>query len=235
MDWSFYCEENISREKLQEIETEIKKYTGNDPDYIRFRNMTPEKWDDLEELFERRRWILNGLFKFTPVNIERIKKIDNRLRILTLKMYERVKAMEAKSSIILDDPDFDDDYEIEGSISFSWNDENSVLRLDDDENYGSDFNSMIHIIDSFYYAQGRFSHNILDVHKKNKNMDDNINWNEVPLRHRELNICYATHVICCHKLYSIPDLLRLNDFWAEVKFIEQNIRDAEGKKFEYKD
>ena len=232
MDLSFYTEDNISKEKLREIETEITELINYDPDYILLRKMEEKKWEQMEELLNKRRWILNQMFEFTPQNIERIKKIDTRLRNLSVKIHERVKVMESKAQIILDDPDFDDDYEIEGSLAFSWNDENSVLRLDD-ENYGSDFNSMIHITDSFYYAQGRFSHNIIDVHKKSKNMDEDIDWNEAPLQHPKLNICYATHCICCHKLYSIPDLLRLNDFWCEVKFIEQNIRDAEGKKHEY--
>lgn len=235
MDLNFYTEENISKEKLIEVENEIRELTSYDPDCILLRRMDKKKWDQLEELLNKRRWILNQLFEYTPDNIERIKKIDHRLRNLSLKLHERVQAMDSKSTLILDDPDFDDDYEIEGTLQFSWNDENSILKLDDDKFYGSDFNSMIHIIDSFYYAQGRFANHILDINKRSTNMDEKIDWNESPLRHAELNICYATHVICCHKVYSIPDLLRLNDFWTEVKFIEQNIRDAEGNKPENKE
>lgn len=236
MDLSFYCDENISREKLKEIESEIIKYTGNDPDYIRFRNMTPEKWEEVEELFERRRWILNRMFEFTPQNVEKIRRIDERLHSLSVKLFERVNAMEAKASIIMDDPEFDDDYEIEGTLAFSFNDENSVLKLNDDTFYGSNFTLMISAIDRYYYEKGNFYEYILEIKPGTTTMDDDLDdWSESPLTHPELKICYATHIICCHKLYSIPDLLRMNDFWAEVKFTEQNIRNAEGKKFEYND
>ena len=235
MDLSFFYEENITKKKLITIEEKIKKIVGDDPDKLSFRKTIKEQLELLENLLQERKWILNQLFEYTPDNIERIKKIDHRLRNLSLKLHERVQAMDSKSTLILDDPDFDDDYEIEGTLQFSWDDENSVLGLDDDKFYGSDFNSMIHIIDRFYYAKGRFASDILSINRRSKNMDDEIDWNESPLLHPELNICFATYVICCHKVYSIPDLLRLNDFWAEVKFIEQNIRDAEGKKHEDKE
>ena len=51
--------------------------------------------------------------------------------------------------------------------------------------------------------------------------DDGISWNEGQLNRKELEHickCYATHVICVHNEYSLPDLLRLNDFWVEVQF-----------------
>ena len=236
MDLSFYCEENISKEKLKEIEAKIIKYTGADPDYIRYKNMTHDDWENLEELFQKRRWILNGIFDFNPENLEKIKHIDERLRSLSVKLLERVNAMEAKSSIILDDPEFDDDYEIEGTLAFSYNDEDSVLKLSDDTLYGSNFTLMISAIDQFYYEKGKFYEYILEIKPGLFNMDDELDdWSEGVIRSAGLKICYATHCICCHQLYSIPDLLRLNDFWTEIKFVEQSITDAEGNRFKEKD
>lgn len=46
--------------------------------------------------------------------------------------------------------------------------------------------------------------------------DDGVTWAEGHLRRAELEhivVCHAVHDICTHKPYSIPDLLRLNDFW----------------------
>ena len=232
MDLSFYCEENISQEKLKEIEAEIKKYTGERLGIIHYKDMTPEKWERLEDLFGKRCWILNQLFDFTPENIQKIKKIDDRLRSMTLKLHERVKALEKKATLIMDDHDFDDDYVIEGSIAFSWNDEESVLKLEDDEYYCSDFNLMINAIHDFYYEKGKYYTYILEITPNSNNMDDELNdWSEGALRSARLKICYATHCICSHQLYSIPDLLRLNDFWTEIKFIEQSITDAEGNRY----
>ena len=236
MDMSVYCEENISKEKLKEIEAEIKKYTGDRLGFIYFKDMTPEKWETFEELLRKRRWILNKLFDFTTENIEKIKKIDDRLRTLTLKLHERVKAMKKKATLIMDDPDFDDDFEIRGTLRFSWNDEDSVKKFDDDEYYGSDFNLMINAIHDFYYEQGKYYTYILDITPDSYNMDDELeDWSEGAFSHPELKICYACHCICSHQLYSISDLIRMNDFWTEIKFIEQSITDAEGNRFKEKD
>ena len=44
-------------------------------------------------------------------------------------------------------------------------------------------------------------------------------------------VCHAVHDICTHKPYSIPDLLRLNDFWVEAHLVCQHIIDQNGKRY----
>lgn len=46
----------------------------------------------------------------------------------------------------MDYPEFDDAYEIEGSLRFSLKGEESVLKLDYDSYYGSDFTRMMELI-----------------------------------------------------------------------------------------
>ena len=51
-------------------------------------------------------------------------------------------------------------------------------------------------------------------------LDDETSWAEGCLSRSELEdicICHAVHDICTHKPYSIPDLLRMNDFWVEAE------------------
>lgn len=38
----------------------------------------------------------------------------------------------------------------------------------------------------------------------------------------DICICHAVHDICTHKPYSIPDLLRMNDFWVEAEVTFQH-------------
>ena len=47
----------------------------------------------------------------------------------------------------------------------------------------------------------------------------------------DIVICHAVHQLTDHQLYSIPDLLRLNDFWAEVNLTIQSITDQKGNRW----
>lgn len=61
-------------------------------------------------------------------------------------------------------------------------------------------------------------------------MDDGDFWAEGPLRHPKLahiKICYALHALCTHMNWSIPDVLRINDFSIEVKLTVQQFSDQE--------
>lgn len=65
--------------------------------------------------------------------------------------------------------------------------------------------------------------------------DDGVSWNEPPFYgHPEFDdiiICHAMHNLSGHMLYSIPDILRLNDFWAEVHLTFQSITTQDGTRY----
>ena len=225
----FYIDENICKEKLIEIERKIKDIIGLDPENV--RKLNEKEKDELKDLLGKRMWILNNMFEYTPVNLERVKKVNDYLKNLSAKLYDRVNAMALKAMIICYDPTFDDDFEIKGCLMYSYNDKTSVLTLDDDEYYGSDFNFMINAIDSIYFKWDDRYYEILTVYPNGTNLDNEYRWNEPPLSNPEIEICYAVHEIVCHRFFSIPDLVRLNDFWAEVKFVEQSITNQDGKRW----
>lgn len=229
--YDFCNSETASREKVIEIEREIRRYFKvYDEDIVNFKPITEESKRQLATLFYQRQWVLDFLFEVTPENLERVQKVSDHLKFLSAKMFERVKAMKEKISLICDDPDFDDDYEIEGTLSFNYNGEESVLKLPDDDHYGSDFRLMIIALTEFYH-QTCYSDCIIDIGPGCENLDEKLNWNIAPLNFPELDICYVAHCICDHYDYSIPDLIRMNDFWTEIKFIEQSITDQKGKRF----
>ena len=67
-------------------------------------------------------------------------------------------------------------------------------------------------------------------------LDDGQSWAEgvfVREEFKDICICHAVHELCQHKMYSIPDLLRMNDFWCEVKVTHQLLSDRDGKRFSY--
>lgn len=226
---AFCIPENLMKEKVIEVETEIKSFFKGSGDFIDIKPLSDKDKGTLATLFFKRQYILNRLFKETPENIERLQKVSDHLKFLSAKMFERVKVMKEKVSLICDDADFDDDYEIKATLSFSYNGEESVLKLPDDDHYGSDFRLMINALTE-YYHETCYSDCILDIGSGCENLDEKLNWNIAPLNFPELDICYAAHCICDHHDYSIPDLIRMNDFWTEIKFVEQSITDQTGNR-----
>ena len=206
---------------------------------------------------ERRRNLLNEMFLCTAEEVEDFKKTNDRLYTLTWKMHE--KALNLYRAILQTgyDPEFDDDIMVEGTLRYVFNDVWSSVILTEEERrnmygkplnpYGSDFPTMLEIL-SAYYESGAspecaFCHTSYDLgHKPEMDakefglenfLDDGESWAEGPLRRKEFEdicICHAVHDLCDHKMYAIPDLLRMNDFWCEVKITHQLLSDRDGNR-----
>lgn len=224
---------DIKKLKIAELEAEIKAIAGDDLDNSDRWTSCPEKREKVRSLLESRRNIMNDMFRPSEENMLRFKAVNERLFTLTCKLHDRVKAMEAKLSLIMDCPDFDDDHELEGTLRYCFNSEDSVLKLKDDYEYVSDFTLMIKLITDSGY--GTVKENIECIHCSSTPLDDGLSWNEYPFSGRrefdDIIICHAVHQLTGHQLYSIPDLIRLNDFWAETKLTLQSITEQDGTRF----
>ena len=149
------------RDELIDVERQIKGIAGNlSDDNDKWRN-NQTKFDEVRKLLTRRWNLLNLMFMPSVVNMNRFKEINSRLESLCSQLRERVLKL-TKSLPLVQDSDFDDDYELEGELRFCYDDENSVLKLDDDH-YCSDFCRMIDIIHTCNYGTyweciGRISH-----------------------------------------------------------------------------
>lgn len=96
--------------------------------------------------------------------------------------------------------------------SISWNDEDSVLKMDNDDYYGSDFEYMLHFHCNFRDS-GRYSYGEPLV------ADDGTNWNLDYLDNQAFDkfcICHLLHSLHSHEHYSLPDILRMDDFGTDV-------------------
>ena len=216
-----------NRENIIEIENKIKQIVGDDPDGLKLK-IPKEVKEQLESLLYDRQCILNEMFEWTQPNIQAIQKVNDHLKFLSDSLLERYKSIEKKVPFICDNPDFDYDYEIDGSLRFSYNDDRSVLQLDDDTFYGSDFKLMCAVINWYFDQNTWTSPNSVNLDKLNWNIGC-FHWNP------ELKLCHATYCFCHHGLYSIPDFIRLNDFWAEIIFTEQSITQQDGSRFKKED
>ena len=216
--------------ELYEIEDKIKSITGADIESREKWLDDPLKKEEVRELLRERQHLLNDMFVADETAMLRFREINERLFTLTHQLFERVNKLHDDLSSIMTQKDFDDDYNLEGTLRFCFNDEESVLKLEDDERYGSDFMLMIKLISDV--THGGYEENIEDIHYGFHPLDDGQRWNEYPFRGRkefeDIIICHAVHQLTDHQLYSIPDLIRLNDFWAEVNLTLQSITDQKG-------
>ena len=231
---------------IKDIEKDILDISGDVLDLSNRRhNITPSEYDLLETLLSSRFWALNKLFEnhCTDEEVRRFTAINNQLYDMTQRMYERTRML---NDLIKAMPlhEKDDDVMIEANLKFWEDGAISVLELEDDGFYGSDFARMIEIlamVDSDHIHLSNIEHltastsiemGELKVDNDITNaLDDGTTWAEAWLRHPKLDhlvICHAVHDICTHKNYSIPDLLRMNTFEVSVDMKIQQIEDQDG-------
>ena len=235
---------------VKDIEKDILEIAGDVLDYtlIVRKRLTPFQFELLDALLDLRGLALNSLFEVhcSDEEVRRFTAINDKLYTMTESMYERARMV---NDLIKTMPlhEKDDDVEVEAKLKFWEDGAPSVLEIEDDDFYGSDFTRMIvlrSIIDSDYRSYDEIERvaiypNLVngklipDDTEINNRMDDGTTWAEAWLRHRKLDhliVCHAVHDICTHKNYSIPDLLRMNTFEVSVDIKIQQIEDQDGSR-----
>ena len=233
---------------VKDIEKDILEIAGDVLDYslIIRKRLTPGQFELLDAFLDLRCWALNSLFEAhcSDEEVRRFTAINDKLYTMTESMYERARMV---NELIKTMPlhEKDDEVEVEAKLKFWEDGAPSVLEIEDDEFYGSDFTRMIvlrSIIDSDYKSYDKIERVAIypklvdgklipdDTEIKN-DMDDGTTWAEAWLRHPKLDhliVCHAVHDICTHKNYSIPDLLRMNTFEVSIDIKIQQIEDQDG-------
>lgn len=245
------------KQELARIEKQIIKvahYIGGHGMIRPLNDWDEEKKNQLKDLLHNRRELLNKMFECSAEEVEAFKIVNDRLNDLTKKMY--AKSLSIYKAILQEgyDPEFDDDLIVDGSLRYVFHDEwGSVIWSEEERRngyevineYGSNFAAMLDILYDLYEEgcepECSYCHVSYSLSHKPEMpasefglddfLDDGDSWNESPLDRPEFNdicICHAVHDLCCHKDYSIPDLLRMNDFWVEVKITHQHIVNRDG-------
>ena len=234
------------RKELQSIEADIKAVVGLRRIGTGWTEVAADiDYEKLENLLHSRRNCLNRLFRKDPKGLESFRKVNDALRGLTDKMYKKAARIYRQYLISGVDEEFDDDFMINADLRFLYNSEESIAKLDDEEYYGSDFCYMMELISDLRYdaplvgasfSKGFRREDKPEMSDKELELDNEMDrfcWGELRLSIPEvegIKICHAVNEICVYDNgYSVPDLLRMNDFWCEVKAIYQHVRDQNGK------
>lgn len=238
--------------ELKKLEKRILRITG-DPlatgskGYHKFFRWAGNKnsVDCVREMMSDRSFILHLLFEkhCTPAEVARLEKVNALLLDLTNRTYKRTASL-ARKVLSIPREELDDDLTVEGKLIPEFDLPYSVLRLEDDNYYGSDFVRMAAILqETEEYQPGmadvrcyldqieNFTPAITDEELGCANtMDDGTSWGEAWLRIPPLEhiiICYALHALVTHMNWSIPDVLRINDYKIEVTLTVQQFSDQE--------
>lgn len=190
------------------------------------------KKEEIENLLRSRCVLLNRMWNPTREAMAHFRRVNDHLYNLKKRLDNRYRVlMTAKET--LRDNDFDDDINIEGRMKFCYNDVDSILRLSDDDYYGSHFNAMAQVLD-YLYDSG-YGWEIVSADCGPDILDDGLSWDEPPFWGRpefsDIVIQFPVHDLCNHRNFSIPDLVRLNDFICEVELKYQSITDQLGKRW----
>lgn len=233
------------REMLQNVEQRVKRIVNCDLDYSPFlRYLSENEHDVIDLLMGIRYVVLNEMMLHpTPAEVERFRYQNDKLFKLTQEYYAQCRNM---WRTLFHTPYKVDDrycYEVEGVLRFEYGDDDAVVKLENDDYYGSDFQYMIHLQDELIYKMdsllngvfGSFVGATEDGYKQINNMlDDGDSWDECSLHKPEfadICVCYAMHALHTHQDYCLPDILRMDDFVVKVHLQYENevcdTRDAE--------
>ena len=249
-----YQENDVDKKRalLLKVEAEIKKLMGEqEKGSLDLRHIGAVQIEKIQDLIGTRSLILNQMFQATSQEIKRFEAVNELLNSLTKKMYHRMANLYRTLINSPKDESFDDDYIIRGTLRYVFCGVESILELPEDSYYGSDFAYMIELIcccllEEYNGGLPEIEECSCNYSSKNTSdmtdeqlqcvdvWDDGVTWAEEHLRRPELKhiiVCHAIHDICTHKPYSIPDLLRLNDFWVEDHLVCQHIIDQNGKRY----
>jgi len=239
------------KEQLLQVEGQIKELcpAGDDFDQYRFvMNSSGKDKEKLRSLLLERRNLLNRMLLWTPGEIARMKEVNDRLYDLTKRLHEKTYSLYKALLQTGYDPDFDDDIMIEGRLTYivdDWDDGSSLLPMEEDLEYGSDFKWMMTLIYTLsdikeLYACAR-TFTSYDINDRPDmaakelgivdDFDDGQSWDHG--HHSALNgicICHAIYNLTSINLFSYPDVLRMNDFWCEVRVTNQMLCNLKGER-----
>ncbi len=234
------------RKRLLTIETDIKTIIGprKEKDWVDVSvGIDREK---LGDLLRSRRYCLDMLFRKDPMGLEHFRKVNDYLRNLSDRVYKKGAKIYRQYLTSGIDEEFDDDFMIDADVRFVYNGEKSIAKIGDEEYYGSDFNYMMNVIYDLCadlpLAGASFSKSfrqtdspeMTDKELDFDNSHDTCDWGELKIwipEFENIKICNAVNEICVYgNGYSVADLLRMNDFWCEVKAVYQHIRNQNGEK-----
>ena len=214
------------REALLRIEQQVRDMVGSDPCYL--HNVEENKLE-LRLLLYQRFFLLGWMLKASPEEYERMQVVN---RLLLDKTTQLKEAMERTCKRLRDMPkdDFVDDIEVRGNLFYCFDNEQSVLPMECDDDYGSDYRLMMSVNYLLqhrdpYEGEGLEFSCRYDQEDTIYELEDGETWGHdfgpAP-RFERICICHTASAFVSQLGYPVFDLLRMNEFWTEIHVVIQN-------------
>lgn len=225
---------DILRVKIQKIEAKLREIIDS-------KRRWSEDWrlkEKVEILLADRASYLDRMFLATPEEVARLEALNEMLVKKVEDMRRRAAMLWETMLSMRQMTEFDDNYEVRAELHVEGDrsDEEAVLKLPEDEYYGSDFalanEAIIDIMPRNWnhsWCGSVISPWQSDNADKDPDqafshsMEDGQSWAEGALCHPAFShicICYPIHDLVTHLSFSIPDLLRINCLstrvWLEI-------------------
>ena len=228
---------------IKDVERRVKEVVNreeNNSDYF-FRDFSTSERELLDDLLDIRNVTLDEMMLHpTAAEVERLSQLNDKLYKLTMECFEQCRNLWLtlyRSPYKVNDRFC---YDLDSSLRFEYADKDSVLHLENDDYYGSDFDYMIHLTDELIgTGHGKmdtivngasaifFSTEQETMKELTDTLDDGTSWAEGYLHNKaydHLCICYAMHALHTHQPWCLPDILRMDDFTINVKLeYERNV------------
>ena len=208
----FYETKEFLKEKVEKIESEILALTDDGAACC----VSDDKGAYLAKLIEERKDTLDALFQATPNEVMRMDKLNDQLKAITRQMHERVAIVNEDASKIFVDGNF----EVEGNLNYNPNAADAIIQMANDDYYDSNF-AKIHQIIDMLFGLGFFTVKCADFIRPadlvndfgDGNWDTGYeDWQPQADKFKYINICFAIHSLNAYHPYSIPDIMRMNNF-----------------------
>ncbi|MDR1196656.1 MAG: hypothetical protein LBL00_09320 [Endomicrobium sp.] len=189
--------------------------------------------NNLYSVFRTRKWRLNAKFKYTKQNIEKLLWVNKKLMECfeksageAEKIRKQFKRRKKKKDLFLDD--------IETEIKIT----PFLLKYDKKGKYWQEYDSGIYAVLQFVIDDEislRQKYSSLKKYRESLHGSKEDSWNVEGLGSRSGKrldcdpknikdnvfandyICYAMHELYDHSLWSLQDIIKIEEFWAEVK------------------
>lgn len=164
------------KHEIKRIEAEIFAITGKNNEIYNHWADDEDKRNRVIELLRRRNFIVEDMFfAVSKDEIERLKAVNNKLKNLTKSTRKKLGKMVMKT---LYECHQGEEFVVEGSLSHVYNGEDSVLKLDEDGKYGSNFTLIIKVLTELYIALQKAEIFVLKIDSLQFRHDNRKNYTE---------------------------------------------------------
>ena len=203
------------RQRLQTCENRIIETANWDTNYFYDGSLPNERYERMMKLLRRRRQILNWMCVYSENEMKRIEELDSMLTKVTQEMYNDLDTLHTGRIATPNMEQYNYSTWLEARLSFNYSGENSVVTLEEDTYYGSQFDKMLNLLSA---EEGNLSYRsacsayraLISAALTNPDKDKH-------------DLCSALLGLLGHPIYSVPDVLRMNSFKIKILMEQERI------------